>query len=77
MSKTFIYLLVTICVFLFVVKGIGGKAETTEETNSDTYEGSTANADTENGTGLAENADENVGSQGASGQMKYRIGYTK
>ena len=33
--------------------------------------------DSKNGFGLAENSDENGVSQGASGQMKYRFGYTQ
>lgn len=76
MSKTFIYLLVTICVFLFVVKPFSGSDGDKKEEKTE-KEKNAEKADTQSGTGLNENPDENGVSQGAAGQQKYRIGYTR
>ena len=65
MSKTFMYLLVTIGAFLVVVKGLSSidSGESSDKTDS--------NTDTlDNGM----NADENGVSQGASGRKRYRTG---
>lgn len=72
MSKTFLYALAVIAIYLVVI--MPDSSSTTEK--SATVKRNNK-ADTENGTGLAENADENGVSQGASGQLKYRIGYVK
>ena len=71
MSKTFFYLLVTMGVFLFVIKPLN----TTENTTS-SKDKSENKADTKTGTGLSENANKNGVSRGDSGQQKYKIGYT-
>ena len=71
MSKTFFYLLVTMGVFLFVIKPLSATENTTSS-----KEKSENKADTKSGTGFSENVDKNGVSRGASGQQKYRIGYT-
>ena len=67
MSKTFMYLLVTIGAFLVVVKGLSsidsGESSDKTDSNSDTLD-----------NGMNANADENGVSQGASGRKRYRIG---
>ena len=73
MSKTFIYTLLVIGAYLLIIfpkvaKGTSQDKETTETKEN--------KADTKNGLGLNENADENGVSQGAAGQLKYRIGWT-
>ena len=66
MSKTFMYLLVTIGVFLVVVKGLSsidsGESSDKTDSNTDTLD-----------NGMNANTDENGVSQGASGQQRYRI----
>ena len=61
MSKTFTYVLIVIGVYVAIITG-----KTITE-NKKTEEKKTGKSD-------AENKDENRVSQGASGQMKYRIG---
>ena len=60
MSKTFMYLIVTIVTYLLIVKGLG-VIETTDETDK---------------TDSKKNDTKNDVSKGASGQMRYRMGYT-
>ena len=74
MSKTFMYLLVTIGVYLVIVKGLGAIETADDEKESDQTD--TKKNDTKNGTGLNDNADENGVSRGAAGRMRYGIGYT-
>lgn len=69
MSKTFFYALFVIGVYLLIIfpkTFTGNKEEKTEN-----------KSDTKSGSGLSENADKNGVSQGASGQQKYRIGWTQ
>lgn len=72
MSKTFIYSLLVIGVFILIVFPKMNKGKTEEEPAETQTE-----SDTKSGSGLSENADENGVSQGASGQQKYRIGWTQ
>lgn len=67
MSKTFTYVLIVIGVYIAI---IAGKSITG---NKKTEEKKTGKSD-DVGSGLSENKDSNGVSQGASGQMKYRIG---
>ena len=71
MSKTFMYALAVIAVYVLM---IFPKMNKTSDTK--TEEEKTNEADTESGTGLNENADENGISQGASGRQKYQYGWT-
>ena len=67
MSKLYILVLLVIGGYIFIIMpDITSKKEKEDEKTR--YE-----PDTRSGTGLSENADENE----ASGQQKYRIGYTK
>lgn len=75
MSKTFMYLIVTIVTYLLIVKGLG-VIETTDDDNDKTDKTDSKKNDTKNGTGLNDNEDENGVSKGAAGQMRYRMGYT-
>lgn len=68
MTKTYTYLIITICAYLFIVVGLNLKSNTSSKSSK---------KETKSGTGLSENADKNGVSRGASGQQKYRIGYTK
>ena len=70
MSKTFMYLIVTIVTYLLIVKGLGVLVSTDEDSDE------TDKTDSKNGTGLNDNEDKNDVSQGAAGQMRYRMGYT-
>lgn len=72
MSKTFFYALFVIGVYLLVIfpKTFTGTKEAKEEKTEN-------KSDTKSGSGLSENADKNGVSQGASGQQKYRIGWTQ
>lgn len=69
MSKTFLLTLAVIAVYVVIIFPKKFETKTEEKTEN--------KADTESGTGLSENADENGVSQGAAGQQKNRIGYTK
>ena len=60
MSKTFMYLIVTIVAYLLIVKGLG-VIETTDETNK---------------TDNKKNETKNDVSKGAAAQMRYHMGYT-
>ena len=72
MNKTLTYVLIVIGAYLLIIfPKINSKKEESEEKTEENK------ADTKSGTGLSENADENGVSQGAAGQQKYRIGYTK
>ena len=72
MSKTFTYILIVIGAYLLIIfPKLNSKSEKETETETENE------ADTKSGTGLSENTDENGVSRGASGQQKYRIGYTK
>lgn len=75
MSKTFMYLIVTIVTYLLIVKGLG-VIETTDEDNDETDKTDSKKNDTKNGTGLNDNEDENGVSKGTAGQVSYRMGYT-
>lgn len=70
MSKTFMYLLATIAVYLVIVKGLGALENSNEDDQSDKTD--TKKNDTKNGTELNENGV----SQGAAGRMHHGIGYT-
>lgn len=70
MSKTFFYALFVIGVYLLVIFPKSFTAKEKEENTEN-------KADTKSGSGLSENADKNGVSQGASGQQKYRIGWTQ
>ena len=72
MTKTYTYLIITICAYLFIVVGLNLKSNTSSKSSK-----KETKSDTKSGTGLSENADKNGVSRGASGQQKYRIGYTK
>lgn len=72
MSKTFSYVLFVIGVYLLII--FPKKFTSSEEEKEEKTENK---ADTENALGLNENADENGVSQGASGRLKYQMGYTK
>ena len=74
MSKTFSYVLFVIGVYLLIIfpKKYEGKTEEKE-----TEEKTENKADTKNALGLNENADENGVSQGASGRLKYQMGYVQ
>lgn len=74
MSKTFMYLLATIAVYLVIVKGLGALENQDNDDPSDKTD--TKKNDTKNSTGLNDNADENGVSQGAAGRMRHGIGYT-
>ena len=77
MSKTFIYLLVTIGVYLLIVKGLGKFSDSAQSSNSASSSsngGTVTNSST--GTGLTDQQDENEVSTGAAGQRRYRMGYT-
>lgn len=68
------YTLFVIVVYVVIIfPKLGSTNKNTEKKKEETE----SKADTKNGTGLSENADENGVSQGAAGQMKYRIGYTQ
>lgn len=73
MSKTFMYTLLVIAVYVVI---IFPKLGSTNKEFNKKEETESNKADTKSGTGLSENADKNGVSQGASGQQKYRIGYT-
>ena len=64
MSKTFMYLIVTIVVYLLIVKGLGVIGASDEEKEQS------------NKTDNKKNETKNDVSKGASGQMRYRMGYT-
>ena len=66
MSKTFTYVLIVIGVYVAIITG------KTITGNKKTEEKKTGKSDA--GNSPSENKDENRVSQGASGQMKYRIG---
>lgn len=72
MSKTFVYLIVTIAVYLVIVKGLGAieNDDDNESNKTDSKNG------TKNGTGLNDNENENGVSRGAAGRMRHGIGYT-
>lgn len=70
MSKTFVITLAVIAVYVLVIfPKVAGSGNQTNEKKEN-------KSDTKSGSGLSENADENGISQGASGQQKYRIGWT-
>ena len=85
MSRTFIYALAVVAVYIFLVVPKMSKSEEDKtESEQKTHGGGgkklpdgSYTTDTQSGTGLNENGDENGISQEASGQQKYRIGYTK
>lgn len=70
MSKTFMYLLATIAVYLVIVKGLGALENQDNDDQSDKTD--TKKNNTKNGTGL----NDNDVSQGAAGCMRHGIGYT-
>ena len=74
MSKTFIYVLAVIAIYMIVIFPKVASDNSKKETDKTESNGK---ADTESGTGLSENPDKNGVSQGAAGQQKYRIGYVK
>ena len=79
MSKTYIYSLAVILLFVLVINPLqfsGSKKEEKEDSSDDNMTGAGVPADESrgSGTGLSENKDENGVSQGAAGQQKYRIG---
>lgn len=67
MSKTFTYVLIVIGVYVFII-AVNKFKEDKKDTSTKTGKSDDV------GSGLAENKDKNGVSQGASGQMKYRIG---
>lgn len=71
MSKTFSYVLLVIGVYLLII--FPKKFSKTEDKEEETEN----KADTKNALGLNENADENGVSQGASGRLKYQMGYVQ
>ena len=71
MSKTFMYLIVTIVTYLLIVKGLG-TLETSDEEKEQSNKTDSKKNGTKNGTGLNDNEDKN----GSAGQMRYRMGYT-
>lgn len=73
MSKTFVYTLLVIGVYVLVIFPMRNKSTNKNEKKEETE----PKADTNNGTGLNENADKNGVSQGAAGRMKYQFGYTQ
>ena len=68
------YVLMVIAVYLLIIfPNVIKKSEPKKEEKQKETENK---VDTKSGTGLSENVDKNGISQGASGQQKYRIGYT-
>lgn len=60
MSKTFMYLIATIAVYLVIVKGLGALENADDDNESD--------------NGMNANEDEHGVPKGESGQQRYRIG---
>ena len=73
MSKTFSYVLFVIVVYLLIIFPKKFKNNSADKTEDKTEN----KADTQNALGLNENADKNGVSQGASGRLKYQMGYTQ
>ena len=71
MSKTFMYLIVTIVVYLLIVKGLGA-LETADKEKEQSNKTDSKKNDTKNGTGLNDNGL----SKDAADQTRYRKGYT-
>lgn len=71
MNKTNMIIIAVIAVYLIVIFPKMGTSKKVEKEKKEENK-----SDTKSGTGLSENADKNGVSQVASGQQKYRIGYT-